>query len=115
MSIYGFKQSPYAWYGKLSFYLFSCNFKIINADHSLSLKRNVKFTIVVLVYVDDIIIIRNDLEEIKRVKIQLKEKFDIKDLRLLKYFLRIEIAHSPKRLFISQRKYTLDLLRKTKN
>jgi len=29
----------------------------------------------------------------------------------LKYFLGIEIAHSSKRLFISQRKYIIDLLR----
>jgi Reverse transcriptase (RNA-dependent DNA polymerase) len=67
----------------------------------------------VLIYVDDIIIVGNDLEEIKRVKMQLKENFDIKDLGLLKYFLGIEIAHSPKSIFISQRKYTLNLLRET--
>jgi hypothetical protein len=42
----------------------------------------------------------------------LRENFNIKDLGLLKYFLGIEIAHSPKVLFISQRKYVLDLLRK---
>jgi hypothetical protein len=35
-----------------------------------------------LVYVDEIIIVGNNLEKIKRVKIQLKEKFDIKDLEL---------------------------------
>jgi Reverse transcriptase (RNA-dependent DNA polymerase) len=52
------------------------------------------------------------LDEIKRVKLQLKENFDIKDRGLLKYFLGIEIAHSPKGHFISQRKYTLDLLKK---
>jgi Reverse transcriptase (RNA-dependent DNA polymerase) len=67
----------------------------------------------VLIYVNDIIITGDNLKKIKRVKMQLKEKFDIKDLRLLKYFLGIEIAHSPKRLFTSQRKYTLDLLRET--
>jgi hypothetical protein len=44
----------------------------------------------------------------------LRENFDIKDLELLKYFLGIEIAHSPKGLFISQRKYVLDLLRETR-
>jgi hypothetical protein len=32
---------------------------------------------------------------------------------LLKYFLVIEIAHLPKDIFISQRKYTLDLLKET--
>jgi hypothetical protein len=34
-------------------------------------------------------------------------------LGLLKYFLRIKIAHSSKGLCISQRKYTLDLLKET--
>jgi hypothetical protein len=48
-----------------------------------------------------------------RVKLQLKENFDINDLGLLKYFLSIEIAHSPKGLFISHRKYTLNLLKET--
>jgi Reverse transcriptase (RNA-dependent DNA polymerase) len=49
-----------------------------------------------LIYVDDIIITDNNLEEIKRVKEKLKQKFNIKDLDLLKYFLEIEIAHSPR-------------------
>jgi Reverse transcriptase (RNA-dependent DNA polymerase) len=43
---------------------------------------------VVLIYVDDLIIDGNNLEEIKRVKDKLKEMFDIKDLGLLKYFFR---------------------------
>jgi Reverse transcriptase (RNA-dependent DNA polymerase) len=53
----------------------------------------------------------SNLEEIRNVKAQLKEKFVIKDLGILKYFLDIEIAHSPKGLFISQRKYILYLLK----
>jgi Reverse transcriptase (RNA-dependent DNA polymerase) len=43
----------------------------------------------------------------------LKENFNIKDLGFLKYFLGIEIARSPKGLFISQRKYIFDLLKET--
>jgi hypothetical protein len=34
---------------------------------------------------------------------KLRENFDIKDSGLLKYFLEIEIAHSPKGFFISQK------------
>jgi Reverse transcriptase (RNA-dependent DNA polymerase) len=112
-SIYGLKQSPRTWYGKLSSYLISCDFKVSSADHSLFSKRDENYVIIILVYVDDIIITGNSLEEIKRVKIQLKKNFDIKDLGILKYFLGIEIAHSSKGLFISQRKYTLDLLKET--
>jgi Reverse transcriptase (RNA-dependent DNA polymerase) len=44
--------------------------------------------IIVLVYIDDIIITDNNIEKIKKVKAQLRKKFDIKDLGLLKYFFR---------------------------
>jgi hypothetical protein len=37
-------------------------------------KRDENYVIIILVYVDDIIITENSLEEIKRVKIQLKKK-----------------------------------------
>jgi Reverse transcriptase (RNA-dependent DNA polymerase) len=110
-SIYGLKQYPRIWYVKLSSYLLSYDFKISNTDHSLFFKISNGIIIIVSVYIDDIIITDNNMEEIKKVKAQLRENFDIKVLELLKYFLGIEIAQSPKRIFISQRKYTLDLLR----
>jgi Reverse transcriptase (RNA-dependent DNA polymerase) len=112
-SIYRLKQTPSTWYEKLSSYLISCDFIISKIDHSFFCKINNYPTIIIFIYVDDIIITRNNLEEIKNVKRKLK-KIDIKNLGLLKYFLGIEIAHSPKGLFISQRKYVLDLLKEMK-
>ena len=34
----------------------------------------------------------------------------MKDLSSLKYFVRLEIAHSPTGLFVTQQKYTLDTI-----
>jgi Reverse transcriptase (RNA-dependent DNA polymerase) len=112
-SIYGLKQSPRAWYAKLSSALIQFGFQVSNADHSMFVKRNMNCTIVVLIYVDDIIITGNDINATQDVKQYLQKKFDIKDLGKLKYFLGIEIAHSKKGLFLSQRKYVLDLLQET--
>ena len=112
-AIYGLKQSPRAWYAKLSFSLLKNNFVKSTADHSMFIKHTQNSTTIILVYVDDIIVTGNDNEEIKRVKQSLKDEFDIKDLGKLSYFLGIEIAHSSKGLFLSQRKYVLDLLKET--
>jgi Reverse transcriptase (RNA-dependent DNA polymerase)/gag-polypeptide of LTR copia-type/Integrase core domain/GAG-pre-integrase domain len=112
-SIYGLKQSPRAWYAKLSHSLLSHNFIKSSADSSLFIKHSHNTTTLVLVYVDDIIITGNNEIEIDNVKSYLKNKFDIKDLGYLKYFLGIEFAHSKKGLYLSQRKYVLDLLEET--
>jgi Reverse transcriptase (RNA-dependent DNA polymerase) len=112
-TIYGLKQSPRVWYAKLNSFLLKNNFVKSTADYSMFINHSGKSTTVILVYVDDIIIIGNDNDEIKKVKQLLKNEFDIKDLGTLSYFLRIEIAHSSKGLFLSQRKYVLDLLKET--
>ncbi|KAL0561798.1 hypothetical protein IC582_002241 [Cucumis melo] len=112
-AIYGLKQSPRAWYAKLSTFLTENNFKKSTADCSVFIRKNGDSITIILVYVDDIIISGNNNQKLKEVKEMLKRKFDIKDLGKLSYFLGIEIAHSTKGLFLSQRKYTLDLLKET--
>ena len=66
-----------------------------------------------IVYANNIIIIGNDKGEIQSLKTYLSNEFEMKDLRSLKYFLRIEVARSKGGIFISQQKYILDLLRET--
>jgi Reverse transcriptase (RNA-dependent DNA polymerase) len=103
--IYDLKQSSRVWYGKLSHSLLSHNFVKSSADSSMFVQHSGDTTVIVLVYVDDIIITGNNEKEIKNVKDYLKNKFDIKDLGKLKYFLGIKIAYSKKKdLFLSQRK-----------
>ncbi|XP_022869604.1 uncharacterized protein LOC111389002 [Olea europaea var. sylvestris] len=81
-----------------------------NSDHTLFLKHRRGKTTALIVYVDDMIIIGDDSEEISCLQKQLAAEFEMKNLGGLKYFLGIEVARSKGGIFLSQRKYVLDLL-----
>ena len=57
------------------------------------------------------VITGNDSACVDRLKKVLDQKFGIKDLGSLKYFLGLEIARSPKGISINQRKYAFDILK----
>ena len=67
-------------------------FQLINADHTVFFRQHNDHTTLVAVYVDDMIIIGNNEEEIAQLKVQLGKEFEVKDLDLLQYFLGIEAA-----------------------
>jgi Reverse transcriptase (RNA-dependent DNA polymerase)/Integrase core domain/gag-polypeptide of LTR copia-type/GAG-pre-integrase domain len=112
-AIYGLKQSPRAWYGRLSNALGKIGYKRSDADHSLFTTVTKRGIVVILIYVDDLVITGSDQIGIQALKEHLRLEFDIKDLGVLRYFLGIEIARSQKGLFLCQRKYIMDLLKET--
>ena len=66
-----------------------------------------------IVYVDNIILTGDYEEELLKLKSFFSKEFEIKDLKIFKYFLGMEIALSKIGIFVSQHKYVLDLLKKT--
>jgi len=82
-------------------------------DYSLFINSSEGSFTALLVYMDDIILARNDKEEIDRVKKALNKTFKIKDLVDLRYFLSFEVARSKKGIMMNQRKYALELLTDT--
>nr|KAJ0189996.1 hypothetical protein LSAT_V11C800414640 [Lactuca sativa] len=68
---------------------------------------------IMTIYVENIILTRNYIKEINELKQVLGKAFEIKDLGQLRYFLGMEIARSRKGISVTQRKYKLDLLKKT--
>ncbi|KAF3772145.1 Retrovirus-related Pol polyprotein from transposon TNT 1-94 [Nymphaea thermarum] len=112
-ALYGLKQSPRAWFERLRLVMKKHGYKQGNGDHTLFVKRIESKVTLLLVYVDDMIVTGDDKEETTRLKGLLSTEFDLKDLGKLKYFLGIEIARSDTTLVLSQRKYTLDLLKET--
>ena len=79
-------------------------------DSALFLHRTDKGTILLLLYMDDMIITGDDLNGIQELKDFLSQQFEMKDFEHLSYFLGLEITHSTDGLYITQAKYAFELL-----
>lgn len=112
-SLYGLKQSPRAWFGRFTSAMKNYGYTQSNSDHTLFLKRRDSKITCLIIYVDDMIITGDDGEEIKLLQKNLFSEFEMKNLGGLKYFLGIEVMRSKEGIFLSQRKYVLDLLAET--
>ncbi|GJV02856.1 retrovirus-related pol polyprotein from transposon TNT 1-94 [Tanacetum coccineum] len=113
-SLYGLKQAPRQWFAKLSSALLDFGYSQSKTDYSLFVKQhNASFT-AVLVYVDDLLITGNDEGQIHSLKSQLSSVFHMKDLGELSYFLGLEVSKSSQSIFISQHKYTKELLKENR-
>ncbi|GMP27046.1 hypothetical protein CsSME_00003220 [Camellia sinensis var. sinensis] len=112
-ALYGLKQSPHAWFDRFSAVVLSYRFRRSTSNHSVFVHHSSIGSIILLVYVDDIIISGSDSTGIVDLKRSLGQHFHTKDMGHLHYFLGIEVARSSRGLFLLQRKYLLDLLSKT--
>lgn len=110
-ALYGLRQASRQWHHKLSITLVSIGFSHSKADYSLYSKVETNVITLVLIYVDDILISGNCKEAMNDLKNVLSQQFHIKDLGPVSYFLGLEIDRSSASFFVSQRKYTLDLLK----
>ena len=99
-SLYGLKQALRKWNEKLTSALKENGFRQSKSDYSLFVKSKGDLFIALLVYVDDIVLIGNNLEETNRYKTFMKSKFLIKDLGKLKYFLGIEVVDIDSGLYL---------------
>lgn len=77
-------------------------YKKCHSDHTLFVKRNGSHITILIVYIRDIFVTSNDVEEVKRLKVPLRPAFEIKDLGELRYFLGIDSAISIKGIVICQ-------------
>ncbi|KAG9443027.1 hypothetical protein H6P81_018881 [Aristolochia fimbriata] len=109
-SLYGLKQSPRAWYHRLTLFLLELRFILSKADSSLLIRSTAHSVTFILVYVDDIIVTGSSPLDIRELIQHLQKEFSVKDLGPLHYFLGIEVTRIPNNLHLAQTKYTRDLL-----
>ncbi|GAA0156010.1 transmembrane signal receptor [Lithospermum erythrorhizon] len=112
-ALYGLKQAPRAWYSKMESHFINEGFKKSSSQQTLFTKRKGEGNIILVsVYVDDLIYIGNDEELIAEFKTSMLKKFDMIDLGSLSYFLGIKVIQSEKWIFIYQKKYAEEVLKR---
>jgi hypothetical protein len=111
-SLYGVKQAPRAWYSRFVSYLITLGFIEAKSDTSLFIFRRGLDTVYLLLYVDDIILTASSTELLRRTIFALQREFAMKDLGPLHHLLDIIVERRPDGLFLHQRTYTLDIVKR---
>ncbi|GKV00770.1 hypothetical protein SLEP1_g13403 [Rubroshorea leprosula] len=81
-------------------------------DTVLFIRKTNHGMVLLLLYVDDMIIIGDDISGIHDLKQFLSHKFEMKDLGVLSYFLGLEVTSFDDGYLFSQTKYAYDLISK---
>ena len=107
-ALYGLKQAPRAWHFKIHKFLLDCGFECSQPDPNLYiLKDNHIISVLIILYVDDLLISGAYELSIIAVKEKLSSQFEMTDLGLLHYYLGRQFKDC---IFLSQYKYLKQLL-----
>ncbi|KAG8489007.1 hypothetical protein CXB51_016978 [Gossypium anomalum] len=101
-------ETPRQWYKRFDSFMPSHDFKRSTFDSFVYFKKNSDGSFVyLLLYVNDMLIAAKDKGEIRKVKAQLSEEFEMKDLGPAKKILGMEILRDKKasKLYLSQKGY----------
>jgi hypothetical protein len=109
--LYGLKQAPRAWYVGIDSYLMSLGFTKSDADTNLYYKVENGCLLILVLYMDDLFL-TGDEKLIVGCKRELASEFEMKNLGLIHYFLGLEVWKRSDEIFLSQGKYTVEILQR---
>src|SRR5262249_42898377 len=111
-ALYGLKQAPRAWYRKIDDFFRANGFRRSESEHTLYIKAGKTETLLVSLYVDDLLVTGSNLESVIQFKKQMEKFFEMTDLGEMKFFLGMEVHQLQQRIFVSQEKYAREVLKK---
>ncbi len=87
--LYELKQISQEWYAILKVYLIFINYQREEIDHSMFIHNN---NIIIAIYVNDLLILESNIFDIEALKLQFAERFQMKDLDSIKWYLEMHIT-----------------------
>ena len=85
-------------------------FVLAKANYTVIIKHIHNDIVNILIYVDDQVITGSNLKVIQSTKLFFSTQFLMKDMGPIRYFLGLEVDHTPQGFFLSQKKYISNLL-----
>ncbi|GJU62433.1 ribonuclease H-like domain-containing protein [Tanacetum coccineum] len=111
-SLYGLKQAPKAWFQRFASYITRDGFSHSRCDSSLFIYKQGTDTSYLLLYVDDIVLTTSSKILLQQIIRSLHQEFAMTDLGPLNYFLGISVTRDSSGLFLSLKKYAVEILDK---
>lgn len=109
-ALYGLKQALRVWFTKLKQYIVSHGFHACQSDTSLFVNHSSSSMVYLLVYVDDIIVIRTNDNHFQSFITTLNQVFSLKDQGDLHFFLGLQIHRDATSPALSQQSYIKEIL-----
>ncbi|KAI3676109.1 hypothetical protein L1987_85708 [Smallanthus sonchifolius] len=113
-ALYGLHQAPRAWYETLSKHLLENGFTRGAIDQTLFKRKDEMDTIMVQIYVDDIIFGSTNPRLCKEFEEVIQSKFEMSSMGEMKFFLGLQVDQSESGILIHQEKYVKEILTKFK-
>ncbi|WVZ53120.1 hypothetical protein U9M48_004106 [Paspalum notatum var. saurae] len=111
-ALYGLKQAPRAWYARLKSFLLKSGFVMGSVDKTLFLLSRGGDTLIVQIYVDDIIFGGSSHALVSSFAEQMSREFEMSLMGELQFFLGLQIKQGLEGTFVHQAKYARDILKK---
>lgn len=113
-ALYGFRESPLAWYKTLSDYTEKLGFKRSKYDSCLFVNNESKDPICLLIFVEEILISSRDKRAMDKLKLKSMERFAMKDLGYIRNYIGIDVIYEKgeNKMLLNRKKYIESLVKK---
>ena len=112
-SMYGLKQAPQAWFSRIEAHFIGEGFQRCESEQTLFTRSSQEGRIIIVsIYVDDLIFTGNDEVMLSEFKDSMFREFDMSDLGKMRFFFGIEVLQKSDGIYICQRRYALEVLKR---
>ena len=113
-ALYGLKQAAFRWHTTIVNFMLSIGLKQSVMDPCVYVRRTRSSTLIILIWVDDLLIAASDIKTLNDFKKCFSSSFQIKDLGELNWFLGIQFKITPTYISLNQSFYTQSIINRFK-